>query len=421
MPALGRHPCGLQPGRPAAHDQDPSGPFGRREAVAAPFPLAACRGIDEAGDPVVAKAPAPAHLVAGEAGADVVRPARPGLVGQMRVGDLAAHDRDHVGLARGHDVFGVLRRADVALGLHLHVPGHRLQRLGVGGAQLVGEEHGRDQAREIEIAAGAAGHVVGELPLVVPGHDLLQLLDRERGLDLGVQVDREADDEVLAGQAADPAHDLRAEPDPVLEAAAPAVVAAVGGGRPELVDQRVIGREQLDPIEPRLLGPPCRLDVALDHLLDLGLAHPVAAVRIVERGQPRWRPAGLEGVVEVAVLADMVELMQDHRPFRVHRIGDLAKVRDHLVARVPEIAAREHRRGMHGHRLDHDHPGTAQGSLAIVAQMPRPRQAVLGHVGRMRAEHDAVAQGLVPDGQRREQMREGVSHSGSPPRAAGRG
>ena len=59
----------------------------------------------------------------------------------------------------------------------------------------------------------------------------------------------------------------------VLEAAAPAVVAAVGEGRPELVDQRMIGGEQLDAVETRLLGAARGGDEAVDHFLDLGLAH----------------------------------------------------------------------------------------------------------------------------------------------------
>ena len=94
------------------------GPRRRREAVAAPFEFAPGRRIDQAGDPVVAIAAAPAHLVAGEAGPDVFGAAVARLVGEMRIGDLAAHDRDHVGLARGDDIVGILRRADMAFGLH---------------------------------------------------------------------------------------------------------------------------------------------------------------------------------------------------------------------------------------------------------------------------------------------------------------
>ena len=97
----------------------------------------------------------------------------------------------------------------------------------------------------------------------------------------------------------------------------------------------------------------------------------------------------------------MVELVEDHRPFGLHRLGDLAEVRDDLVGGVPEVAARQHGRGVDRHRLDHDHRGPAQGPLAVVGEVPRARQAALGHVGGVRAEDDAVAQGLVADGQGR--------------------
>ena len=141
MAALGGDPRRLEAGDAAAdHQHAACGRRRRREAVAAPFEFAARRGIDQAGDPVVAIAPAPAHLVAGEAGADVLGAAVPRLVGEMRIGDLAAHDRDHVGLARGHDVVGILRRADMALGLDPGMLHHLLQRLGIGRAELVGEE-----------------------------------------------------------------------------------------------------------------------------------------------------------------------------------------------------------------------------------------------------------------------------------------
>ncbi len=138
MAALSRDPRRLEPGRPAAHDQDPARPRRRREAVAAPFELAPGRWIDQAGDPVVALAPAPAQLVAGDAAAHVLGPVRHRLGGEMRIGDLAAHDADHVGLARGDHGVGVLGRADMALGLDPGVPAHLLQRLGEGRAELVG-------------------------------------------------------------------------------------------------------------------------------------------------------------------------------------------------------------------------------------------------------------------------------------------
>src|SRR4029078_4884838 len=67
MTALGRHPGGLQAGRTATHDQEPARLWRGFEAVAVPFPFAPRGRVDEAGDPVIARAAAPAQLIARDA------------------------------------------------------------------------------------------------------------------------------------------------------------------------------------------------------------------------------------------------------------------------------------------------------------------------------------------------------------------
>ena len=47
--------------------------------------------------------------------------ALPRLADQVRIGDLTADDRDHVGVAGGEDVLGCFGRSDVALRLHERV------------------------------------------------------------------------------------------------------------------------------------------------------------------------------------------------------------------------------------------------------------------------------------------------------------
>ena len=144
--ALGRDAGRLQPGRPAADDQD--GPRGRRrlEPVAAPFELASGRRVDQARDPVVARTPRPAQLVARDARPDLVRPSRPSLRDQVRIGDLAADDADHVGMAGGQHGLGRGGRPDVALGLDLRVPDDRLQRRRERLTEPRLEERGRDRS-----------------------------------------------------------------------------------------------------------------------------------------------------------------------------------------------------------------------------------------------------------------------------------
>ena len=408
MAALGCDPRGLQPGRAAADDQDTPGV--RARLAAAPLELAAGRGVDQAGDPVVAVAAAPAHLVAGEAGPDLLGAAAARLVAEVRVGDLAAHDADHVGLARGEHGLGVLGRAHVALALHAGVPDHLLERGRKGGAELVLVEHGRHQRIEVQVAAGATGDVVDQAALIVISRDLLHGLDRERDLDRGVQVDREADDEALAGALADALDDRGRKAHPVRERAAPAVVPAVRPRGPELIDQGVVGGEQLDPVEARRLGARGGLREAFDDRLDLGLAHGVAAVGIVIGGQARGRPAGAEGVVGIAVLADVVELVDHHHVMRLAGLGDPAEAGDHGVVGGAEVAAGHDRGRMHRHRLDHDHGGPATGPRQVVAEVTLARQAALGHVRGVGAEHEPVLERPGPERQRREQVWEGLRH-----------
>ena len=117
VPALRRDPRRLRTRRPTADDEH--APRDRRllEPVATPLPLAPGRRIDEARDPVIARAAAPAQLIARYARPDLVVAAGAGLGDEVRVSDLAADDADHVGMAGGEDGFGGGRRPDVALRL----------------------------------------------------------------------------------------------------------------------------------------------------------------------------------------------------------------------------------------------------------------------------------------------------------------
>ena len=175
MPALGRDPGRLEPGRSATDDQHAPWRRCRFEPVAAPLELPPGRRVDEARDPVVARAAAPAQLVARDARPDVVGAAGPGLGDQVRIGDLAAHDADHVGMPGGEDGLGGGRRPDVALGLDARVPDDRLERRRERLAEPLLVERRRDDLVEVEVRAGPAGDVVHQPSLVVPGDDLGQL------------------------------------------------------------------------------------------------------------------------------------------------------------------------------------------------------------------------------------------------------
>ena len=137
----------------------------------------------------------------------------------------------------------------------------------------------------MEVRACPARDVVHQSPLVVPGDDLRQLGDRRERLGRRVRADSQPDDEVVATALADPPQDLGREAHPVLERAAPLVGPPVRPRRPELVDQGVVCREDLDAIEPALLRALRRGREPFDRLLDLVGRHRMTAVGVVIRGQ----------------------------------------------------------------------------------------------------------------------------------------
>ncbi len=186
----------------------------------------------------------------------------------------------------------------------------------------------------------------------------------------------------------------------VLEAAAVLVVAPVGDRRPELLDQRVVGRHQLAAVIAAGLGPRGAAREGGDDLRDLALGHRMAAVGIVHRGQAGGRPVVGQRVVPVAMRADVVELLDDMCALGMHRVGDAAEMRDDGIVVGAEVAARQHRGLVDRHRLHHDHRGPAHRALAVIAEMPLAGQPALAHVGGVRAEHDAVAQREVSQLQR---------------------
>ena len=262
MASLGGDPRRLEPGRTATHDEDATRLGRRRESVAAPLPLAPGRRVDQARDPVVARSPAPAQLVARDARPDLVGPPRPRLGHEMRVGDLAADDADEVGVAGGQDRLRRGRRPDVALALDERVADDRLERGRERLAEALLVERRRDDLVEVQVRTRPAGHVVHQPALVVPGDDLGQLVHGRQRRRPGVGADRQPDDEVVAAGLADPSEDLGREAHPALDRAAPVVAAAVRPGCPELVHQRVVGGEDLDPVEAAGLGPSRRRDEA---------------------------------------------------------------------------------------------------------------------------------------------------------------
>src|SRR5689334_15187064 len=95
------------------------------------------------------------------------------------------------------------------------------------------------------------------------------------------------------------------------------------------------------------------------------------------------------------MLADVIELVADHRAMLMHRISDLAEMRNDFVARMAEVAARQHTRAVNGNRLHHDHAGSAPRPLFVISPVPLARQPGFGHVGGVSAKDNTVSQRLV--------------------------
>ena len=277
----------------------------RLEPVAAPLELAPGRRVHEARDPVVARAAAPAQLVARDARPHLVGAVGAGLGDEVRIGDLAADDADHVGLAGGEHGLGGLGRPDVALGLDHGVRDDPLERGGERHAELLLVQRDRDDRVEVEVRARAAGDVVHQLA-AASCHATISASSAidSAGAERSSIDDRQPDDEVVAagrrGSARGSSREKRIRRSNVPPHAS---VAAVRPRRPELVDERVVGGEDLDPVEAGVLRAARARDEPVDDLLDLGLGHRVAAVGVVVRRQARRRPVRRERVVGVAVLA----------------------------------------------------------------------------------------------------------------------
>ena len=135
--------------------------------------------------------------------------------------------------------------------------------------------------------------------------------------------------------------------------------------------------------------------------------HRVAAVLVVHRGQTGRRPVRLVREIEVAVGADVVKLLDHHRPVLAAGVGDPAKVRNHAVVFVAEVAPREHRGAVNRHRLDHDHGRAANGPFEVVAEMALGGEAFGAHVGGVGAEVQAMLERPGADLNGVEEVREG--------------
>ena len=92
------------------------------------------------------------------------------------------------------------------------------------------------------------------------------------------------------------------------------------------------------------------------------------------------------------MLSNMVKLLQNDAAVLMNGISNRTKVRNHDIVIMAKIPACQHRGAMHRHRFDHDHRRTTDGAFLVIGAVPLCRQTLLGHVGGVGTEYDAVTQ-----------------------------
>ena len=327
-----------------------------------------------------------AGLVAGDAGVDLVAAAFAGLAGPGRVGQQRPRHGHHVGLAAGEDGLGFVGHVD-AVGGDQRQPDVGLQfggDAGEGRARHRGGDgrHPRFMPADAGIDDGGAGRLDG------PGlhHDLVPARAVLHQLEHRQPIDK---DEVLAYRFADAAHDLDREAHALLRAAAPGILAPVGAGAEELVDQIAFRAHHFDPVVAGLAGQLRGGDEGLDLAFDAPggkRARGQRADRRLHLGSRHQQ--GMRGIP-----AGVQDLQADAATGFVYRPGDDAVLVDfpgpaELAGEGLEPADQVGRDAAGDHQ-----PDAAFGAFAEIGRQLGEIARVVLQPGVHRTHQDAVGQG----------------------------
>ena len=268
-----------------------------------------------------------------------------------------------------------------------------------------------------------AGREVDEVDVALAlevADDPLDVLELEVARPERRRVDPVAHERLVADRGADPRHRLDRETEPVLVRAAPAVGAVVVQRREELPRQVAVRHVELDAVDARRHGAPCRRLVPAEDLLDLVLLELLRHRRVrVLAGRDLARrdhvPLRVEVVRRILVhhrhraQPDMEELARELAAMLVDGVGHLRESGDLLV--VPE--AREDELRVQGlpvddRAADDDQPAAALRPLLVVRDRLVGEDALVrvrdpGRAGRR--EDDPVRDRRVPDPPLREEVR----------------
>ncbi len=299
-----------------ADDGDALGAFSRGDDQ---FGLVTGARIDQTGGDLAGEGMVQAGLVAADAGVDLVGAVFTRFLHEGGVGQQGAGHRHHVAVTVGQQALGHLGRIDAVGGdqgdgdLALQPLGHP----GEGGARDAGGDGG--DAGLVPADAGVEDGGARRLDGLGQLHHLFR---RRAALDQVQHRQAVDDDEVGADACTDATHDLERQPDAVLIRAAPFVVALVGAGGDELVDQIALGPHDLDAVIAGGLGQGRAADEVLDGLFDLLAGQGVGG----EGGDGRLDGRGGDQVGVIGVAAEMQDLQGDLAALGVDGGGDQAVV-----------------------------------------------------------------------------------------------
>src|SRR5262249_2313361 len=128
--------------------------------------------------------------------------------------------------------------------------------------RLEGEHEVRDRGGEVHVVFRTAADDAEKVEQSRSGEaasDLLHLRQPQPAFQVLISGDAHPDDVVAADDAADLLQDGYAEAHPVLQRAAPAVIAPVQLGRPELIEEVVVRGGELDAVQAAFPAAPNRL------------------------------------------------------------------------------------------------------------------------------------------------------------------
>ena len=309
-----RRGCGRarEPRRPRAHDHHLQ-PL--RGGLQTHFGFAACKRVDEARCDLPGEDVIEARLVAADARVDFVGAIFRCLVDELRIGQERPRHRHHVGIAARKNRFARGRVVDPVgrdeRDVHrtFQPPGHprkgrsRHHRANGRNARLVPADAGVDDRSTRDFDD------LGQLHDFIPGAAAFHQVEHRQPVD---------DDEFRPDSFARAAHDLHREAHAMLEGAAPFVVAVVGLGRHELVDEVALRPHDLHAVVSRALR-----QLRTAHVVGDGLAHTPAgqaarAKRADRRTRRRWR----DGKRVIRVASRVQDLQRNLSTRGVHGVRD---------------------------------------------------------------------------------------------------